>query len=387
MDQNKNEHQQFHTYENYSPGHPVTPAVKKKRFARADAWLHKHRIVVLVALVTLILGIGGALIYGFNSLTFYASTGDPVVLKEKKIYSELTGAEVTEKQSKRPVTAIMIENSPDARPQSGLKESGAVFEAIAEGGITRFLVLYQEDAPQLIGPVRSLRPYYVDWLAPFDASVAHVGGSVKALAEIRNGSYKDIDQFFNADSYWRAKDRYAPHNVYTSFDRLDALNKKKGYTSSEFEGFARVEDTPAAKKKRAKATAAKPGAISISVNISAPLYNSSYTYDKASNSYVRSQGGAPHADREAGSIAPNVVIVIETALSKVFEDGYRESYQTTGSGKAYVFQNGTVTEGTWSKSSKTAQMEFKDTAGKTIELERGQTWITAIDPSKSVTWQ
>lgn len=388
MDQNKNEHQQFHTYENYSPGHPVTPAAKKKRFARADTWLHKHRIIVLIALITLITGIGGALTYGFNSLTFYASTGDPIALKaEEKIYSELTGTEVTEQQSKRPVTAIMIENSPDARPQSGLKDSGVVFEAIAEGGITRFLTLHQEDTPQLIGPVRSLRPYYVDWLAAFDPSVAHVGGSVKALAEIRNGSYKDIDQFFNAGSYWRAKDRYAPHNVYTSFERLDALNKKKGFTSSDFEGFPRVEEKPAAKKKQAKSTAPAPAATSISVNISGPLYNSSYTYDAGTKLYTRSQGGAPHTDREKGVIIPKVVIVIESPVSQVLEDGYRESYQTTGSGKAYIFQSGTVTEGTWSKSSKTSQIKFLDAASKDIPLERGQTWITVIDPSKSVTWQ
>src|SRR5690606_11343443 len=137
------------------------------------------------------------------------------------------------------VTAIMIENSPDARPQSGLKESGVVFEAIAEGGITRFQVLYQEDKPQLIGPVRSLRPYFVEWAAPFDASIAHIGGSYNALQEVRNGQYKDIDQFFNGDTYWRSTDRYAPHNVYTNFKNLDALNTKKGFTVSKFDGFPR----------------------------------------------------------------------------------------------------------------------------------------------------
>ena len=88
-----------------------------------------------------------------------------VVPKPKEIpkfYSPLTGADTTEEATKRPITAIMIENSPEARPQSGLKQGGVIYEAIAEGGITRFVVLYQESRPQLIGPVRSVRPYYVE---------------------------------------------------------------------------------------------------------------------------------------------------------------------------------------------------------------------------------
>jgi len=123
----------------------------------------------------------------------------------QKYYSPLTGEQVAdEAATKQVVTAIMIENSPDARPQSGIKDAGVVYEAIAEGGITRFLTLHQQDKPQLVGPVRSLRIYFLDWLAPYNASVAHVGGSADALAEVRNGSYRDIDQFFNADSYWRS---------------------------------------------------------------------------------------------------------------------------------------------------------------------------------------
>ncbi len=150
-----------------------------------------------------------------------------------KYYSPLTGELIAQEgDAAKPVTAIMLENSPDARPQSGLKDAEIVYEAIAEGGVTRFLAVYQQHKPQLIGPVRSVRMYYVHWLTPYDASVAHIGGSAAALQLVRNGSYRDIDQFFNAGSYWRANDRYAPHNVYTSFEKLDALNASKGYASS-----------------------------------------------------------------------------------------------------------------------------------------------------------
>ena len=310
----------------------------------------------------------------------------PITVKPKpkpatvvKYYSPLTGKEVTnEAATKQAVTAIMIENSPDARPQSGLKSAGVVFEAIAEGGITRFLALYQEDKPQLIGPVRSLRMYYVDWLAPFNASVAHVGGSAAALAEVRNGSYRDIDQFFNAGSYWRATDRYAPHNVYTSFERLDALNQAKGYTTSSFTGFARNEGKPIK----------TPDATSISLTISSNLYNPSYAYDATSNTYLRSLGGTPHQDREAGQIAPSVVIAMMVNEVTVMEDGWRQSITTSGSNEAFIFQNGTVIKGTWNKADRASQIIFKDAAGQEIKLNRGQTWISAIPISHGgVTWK
>lgn len=314
-------------------------------------------------------------------------TTTPVAVATPKVtpkpvlyYSPLTGAQVPDQAStQQAVTGIMIENSPDARPQSGLKQAGIVYEAIAEGGITRFLALYQEAKPQLIGPVRSVRLYYVDWLAPFQASVAHVGGSKFALDEVRNGKYRDIDQFFNGAYYWRATDRYAPHNVYTSFEKLDALNLKKGYTASTFTAWPRTDGK----------AAATPTATSIDVKISSALYNSHYDYDTTTNTYKRFEGGQAHNDREAGQLAPSVVIVLDTTMTNVFEDGYREQITTTGSGRARVFQNGTVTEGSWSKADRGSQIKFTDTAGVEVQFNRGQTWITAVPTNQGggVAWK
>lgn len=230
----------------------------------------------------------------------------------------------------------------------------------------------------MIGPVRSLRLYYVDWLAPYNASVAHVGGSLFALREVRNGKYRDIDQFFNGAYYWRATDRYAPHNVYTSFAKLDALNAAKGYTSSTFTGFPRADGKPAK----------KPDANSIAINFGGALYNTAYTYDKTTNTYVRSVGGAPHIDREDGQITPTVVIAMKVEMSRVFEDGYREDIKSVGSGPAYIFQNGTVDGVTWTKPSREGGITFTNAQGKEVALNRGQTWISAIPTSTGgVSWQ
>lgn len=358
---------------------------KTNIFTRIIWWARTHRIATLLI-------IGGILILAAASIAAYVmlrpsevSELTPIKPTAKKevpkpvYYAPLTGLEIADEAAKsKPVTAIMIENSPDARPQSGIKDSAIVYEAIAEGGITRFLVLYQQEKPQLIGPVRSLRMYYVDWLAPYNASVAHVGGSANALSEIRNGAYRDIDQFFNAGSYWRATDRYAPHNVYTSFERLDALNQAKGYTSSNPLVFPR-KDSKAADT---------PSATSINVTMSGTLYNSSYTYDAASNLYLRSQGGAAHMDREGGQITPRVVIVIKSPMSLVQEDGWRQHYQTTGSGNAAIFQDGTVQEVTWHKADRAGQYRFTDAAGKEVPLARGQTWISIVpEGTGGLSWQ
>ncbi len=355
-------------------------------FAKIREWIHVHHTAAyaIAAALVLLIAIGVSAIVFYKKPVKVAEDKIAKVATEKpaepvKYYSPLTGVEVPdEATTKQAATAIMIENSPDARPQSGLKAAGVVFEAIAEGGITRFLALYQQEKPGLIGPVRSLRSYYVDWLAPFQPSVAHVGGSKFALDEVRNGNYRDIDQFFNPNTYWRSKDRYAPHNVYTNFERLDALNKSKNYTESAVAGFARKD----------AAASAAPNATQIAITISWPLYNSTYAYDAASNTYPRSQAGAPHTDREAGQIAPTSVVAMFVGMTRVMEDGYREQITTIGKGRAVIFQDGVATEAVWHKENKTAQITFTDPGGKPLQLNRGQTWITALpNGSGNATWK
>jgi hypothetical protein len=195
---------------------------------------------------------------------------------------------------------------------------------------------------------------------------------------IRSGSYGvDLDQFFNAGAYWRASDRAAPHNVYTNFDRLDALSTSKGKTSSAFTGFVRKEDT------KSKA----PNATSLNIAVSTGQYAVTYGYDAASNSYVRSEGGALHTDREGGQLAPKVVVALRVENTTVFEDGTRQSYQVTGSGQAFVFQDGIAQEVTWSKADARSPLLLRDGAGKDVALNRGQTWVTAVAPGKAITWQ
>lgn len=296
--------------------------------------------------------------------------------KPTTVASTLSGLQVDPAINDRPVTAVMIENSPDARPQSGLDQAGVVFEAIAEGGITRFLALYQDTAPDYLGPVRSVRPYYLQWLHGFDAAVAHVGGSPQALADIKAWGVKDLDQFANSGSYTRISSRYAPHNVYTSIANLNGIEAKKGYGASRFTGFPRKPDTPSK----------QPDARTIDLAISSGLYNSHFDYDPANNRYIRSQGGAPHMqlnrDGTQVQITPRVVIAL-TMQKGVEPDDLHTAYTTIGSGAMYVFQDGIMQQGTWSKTAGASQFTFADAQNKPLKLNAGQTWITVLDsPAK-----
>lgn len=365
----------------------ATPPAPKEAPKKTRFWHDRKRLLIigggLAAL--LIAFIAGYLLFiKKDAPKPIANYSKPLVKIEKPkpviITSPLTGTVVTEAQSKRPVTAIMIENSPDARPQSGLRDAGVVYEAIAEGGITRFLTLFQESTPAYIGPVRSVRPYYLDWLAPFDASVAHVGGSLDALQQVRSGM-KDLDQFFNAPTYSRISSRYAPHNVYTDFTRLDALNTQKGYTASKFTSWPRKAEQPAT----------VPTAKTIDVNISGFYYNVHYDYDAASNSYLRSEGGKPHVDILAANdkapvqLHPKVVLVLVMPYSYgPADDGARSTYGTNGSGQLFLYQDGIYTPGTWSKTDRASQFVFHDAADKELKLNAGQTWITIVSSAGSV---
>jgi hypothetical protein len=161
--------------------------------------------------------------------------------------------------------------------------------------------------------------------------------------------------------------------VYTDFTKLDALNTSKGYTKSTFIPFERKIDVPQT-----------PTAAVINLALSGPNYNAQFTYDVASNSYLRSQAGAPHKDEVSGKqINPKVVVALVT--TKGYDpDGYHTDYTTTGSGKVFVFQDGIVSEGTWTKTDRKASLTLVDSNGLPMKLNAGQTWITLVDSADDV---
>ena len=295
--------------------------------------------------------------------------------------STLTGLPVPPATNQLPITAVMVENNVAARPQSGLGSAGVVFEALAEGGITRFVAIFQSNDSTSIGPVRSARPYYISWILGFDAAYAHVGGSPEALSDISQLKVKNIDQFANSAAFQRVSSKEAPHNVYTSTAQLNKVEVAKGYTSSHFTSW----------KRKAASPLKVPTASTINLTLASADYNDSYTYNPTTNDYSRFNGGAPQIDANTNQqIKVPVVISIVVPESNGPLDSsnaYYSEYQTIGSGAAYIFQDGGVTVGQWTKTSNTSQIQFTTTGGQPIALNPGEAWITAVKTASAVTYK
>lgn len=389
--------QPHHQPVDITKGHSRLDRIKLAVVSFAKKRPPKQRLAIVtgVSVGVLVFGIGALQMFGPEApeppeLPEIVSNYTPPPVEPTTKPSKLTGVQVTPELSERPITGIMIENSIDARPQAGLVDAGVVFEAIAEGGITRFLALFQEAQPDHIGPIRSARPYYVRWAAGFDAGYTHSGGSPEALALIGALGVKDLDHGRYAGSFDRVSNRYAPHNVYTSMARLDSLRSSLGFpASTNFTGFDRMapapeEDTADDTATPEAAPTALENANSISFDISSHNYNTSYTYNAESNTYARVMAGKPHVDERSGKqIQPSVVVALTMPYS-IHPNRIHSVYGNIGSGEAIVFQNGNVIKGAWNKPSDKAELTLTTPSGPLL-LQPGQTWFTAI-PSGRVSY-
>lgn len=286
--------------------------------------------------------------------------------------SQLTGNEVGAEVATRPVLGAIIENTPAARPQTGLNNAGLVFEAVTEGGITRYLAFYQEDQPEIIGPVRSLRVDTLDWAMGFDSSFAHVGGRPEALELAEERNAKTLSQFIYPDPYYRDNARVAPHNVYARNEGLRGLQNELGHNQSNFDAIPRSEDNPGE----------NPEATNITIDFSGPDYLTEFRYDESSNSYTRYLAGSPHISADAESpITVKNLIVITLPADRTTDDG------ALGENEALVFKDGKVIEASWEKQDYSDRIKILNkNNGEEIPLNRGKTWISALQADRAVSY-
>lgn len=298
--------------------------------------------------------------------------------------SKLNGAMVAEgSEALRPL-AVMIENHPDARPQSGLSKASVVYEAIAEGGITRFMAVFGDARTSVrVGPVRSARPYFVDFATEYKAFYAHVGGNANALDQIKATGVYDLDQFgLGEPTYKRdfSRNVATEHTMYSTTDKLwDAATVKRGWgTNAEYDSWNFADDV---------AASVRPVTQTVTVNFSTPSFLVDWQYNPTTNSYARVMGGKPHVDAIDNQQITVKNIVLQTVTrtpltTRINEHGWL--MQLTGSGKALVIQNGKATEATWKKTG-TGRTRYYNAAGDEIPLIRGQTWISMVHPDTTVT--
>lgn len=296
----------------------------------------------------------------------------------------LTGRMVTPAVAKRHVVAVMIDDHPAARPQSGFNDASVVWQAPAEGGIPRYMMWFQDSVPPAVGPVRSARLYFVAWASEWDAVYAHVGGSPQAMKLLREKGRGQV--VYNADEFrWggiyfhRTKDRFAPHNVYTSGKELYTLSRRLGAKNQVMK--------PAWRFAPDASLAFRPVGGTISTVY--PWNTITYRYDRATNTYRRSVSGEKRqTDRgRKAFVAPKNVIVMSMSFAPL-NDGskkHRLEAQFIGQGPAWISTNGKTIKGTWKKTSMTSPTRFYDKAGNPVTLTVGQTFVQVMPRGSKIT--
>lgn len=296
---------------------------------------------------------------------------------------------------------VMIENHEEARPQSGISKADVVYEAVAEGGISRFLaVFYCQDGGQ-VGPVRSARTYFIDFASEYGKFplYTHVGGAntpgpADALGQLEDYGWvglNDINQFsVGFPTFWRDYDRLGrtvatEHTMYSTTAKLwEFAEKKRDLTNVDEEGTAWDEGfVPYTfKDDVAQAERGTVGSIHLELWEGYKQYGIDWQYDKVTNSYKRSNGGKPHLDKNTNKevVAKNIIVLVmqESNANDGYENNAHLLYKTKGTGKAYVFMDGKRINGTWKKDGRTARTLIYDSAGTAIKLNRGLLWFEIL---------
>lgn len=282
---------------------------------------------------------------------------------------------------------VMIDDNVIARPQSGFNAASIVYQAPADGGEDRYMLVFQEnDAPD-IGPVRSGRPYFVYWAAEYRAGFAHYGGDEKTRFKVIPSMSGKL--MYNLDAlegsgaaFHRISSRDKPHNAYTSTADLYRVAKLRRYPAEMVSGLTLrpfADDAPESDRPA-------KGSITVPYGRGA----AGYTYDRATNSYLRSVAGKPHIDAMDGKrvVARNVVVLfMALSIDPESEPGYhRPALAQFGKGTAWVFRDGLIIKGTWRSSGAGDLTRFYDAAGKEIPLVRGRIFIQVVSSGTNVTY-
>lgn len=294
------------------------------------------------------------------------------------IRRSIDGVLVKPENANPPLAAVMIDNHPDARPPRGLDKASLVYEAEVEGNFTRYMAIFPLDRKiGQIGPVRSARPYFVEWALGFDALYCHCGGSPQALAKIASSDLKDLNEFYNSSCYWRGDDAPAPHNIFTSIEKLRQCGQDKQDRVPKKETAEKGWDH---KKEEPMVIPPYP---SIEIRYGSEKMNVKWNYDTSDNSYLRYLGDEKHLTKAGEEIrAKN--ILIQYIPAKVIDDKLRLKMNTDGWGKAVICHDGSCTNGQWAKSGPKSRTHFFYEDGTKASLNPGTSWVEVVRPDKKV---
>ena len=310
--------------------------------------------------------------------------GSPTPLPSGWAYADLDGMPAAAAQAHALPMAIMISDNAVARPQSGISMASIVYQAYAEGGEDRYMMVFQEQNATDIGPVRSARPDYVYWAAEYKALYAHDGGSPKALYQVipamANYIYDENASSGGSCPYHRITTRLAPQNEYTNSATLISCAANRGYPAT-------YRDLPVRTFRDDIEFAQRPASQQIAIAYRTASIG--YQFNAYSDNYTRLIDGTPEIDPANGSsvYARTVVVMYQAVtIDPQSDPGYqRVIIHNVGiGGKATIFMEGKQIAATWTKASNTALTRFYDASGNEIPFVRGEIFMESTPPGTEV---
>jgi len=287
--------------------------------------------------------------------------------------SKLTGEGVIYQEEITPqVIVVMMDNNIEARPQSGLADARVVYEVPVEGNITRYMALFESiQTADKVGPVRSARPYFLDWLKEYgDPMYMHSGGSLEALKLLKNGNYFDVNEFYWGSYFWRDHEKYAPHNLYTNSENWQKILDEEEIELTDWEGW--LFDDWQEQNIDQKEVEIKALKIAYS-----NYYEVSWSYNTFSSQYEYSINNEKYSDTQGNPIMADTVIV-QYVNTKILDSEGRLEIVTAGEGQVKILKQGQLIRGRWRKTSTEDRTKFYDDEGKEISLKSGVIWVEVV---------
>ncbi len=280
--------------------------------------------------------------------------------------------------------AVVIDNVGDAKPQTGLNDAAMVYEITVEGGLTRLLAVYKDvDKEKTIGPVRSARPVFIDYVLENDSIFVHFGYSTRAQNDIEKLKINNVNGLVTDSAFWRTKEKSAPHNVLTNMNKIFEYAEKKEYrtTTSQRSVLNYVTDEVEIQNGQTANTVNMPYTSTHKV---------SFKYNQETKLYERYVNGKEEKDWLSGDIrtAKNIIVTFAHNYTTDEDAGYgRQEIENVGNLKGYYITNGQAIEIVCSKASRNAKTVYKDKNGKEIEVNDGNTYIQIVPIDTNVTFE
>lgn len=291
------------------------------------------------------------------------------VVNVQEVTCPLCGEKTEKFYINRKPVCVMIENHPKARPQAGLDKACIVYEAPAEGGITRFMGVYLHKDAKKLGPVRSARPYFIDLALEYKGVYVFCGQSWEAFDKIHILNFPTINQMWRPQAFWREKKRKMPHNLYTKSSSLRKIIEEKGWELKlpPQNRFIFTEKIDKPEKPVKKVLISFPGG-----------YKVSYFYDEEKKLYYRYICGKPHIDEVTSRQLFAKNIIIQYVNASVYDEVGRLIVGITGKGVCKIIRGGEEIEGKWFKKDEFSQTNYFDMKDNLIKFLPGNFWIEIV---------